>query len=106
MKRESPYFGSLAEVADYFNRTARTIRRWIRQERIPHFRLDGGQVLFDRREIAAWIEAGRREPLPPQRMRKRAAAVPLSPSIFPEPPRPRGQKRTRYAALPPNFPAQ
>lgn len=100
MKKESPYFGSLAEVADYFNRSPRTIRRWIRQERIPHFRLDGGQVLFDRREIAAWIEAGRREPLPPQRMRKRAAV----PSILPELQRTPGQKRTWGAALPRNIP--
>ena len=102
---ESQFFRSAVEVAAYLNKSPKTIRRWVAACRIPYCRTADGQTFFHREAIAAWIRSGFCEPLPPQRTRKRAAAVPLSPSILPEPQKPRGQKRTRNAALPPNIPA-
>ncbi len=100
---ESPYFGSLVEVAAYFNRSPRTIRRWVKACRVPYFRTDGNHLLFRRDFIEAWVRSGYREPIPPKRTRQAAANLPApKPS---EPPKPPGQKRTRRVPLPPNIPA-
>ncbi len=55
--RDDGFLG-VDDAAAYLSTTPAAIRRKVERNRIPHFRADG-RVLFDRRELRAWVEVGR-----------------------------------------------
>jgi excisionase family DNA binding protein len=42
-----------------------TLYAWVHQKRVPHIRISGRLVRFDRDELVAWLE-GRRVPASPE----------------------------------------
>jgi excisionase family DNA binding protein len=53
---------SVAEMATVLGISPYTIRSWVRERRIPYFKL-GKRVLFDERDALALLENARVEPL-------------------------------------------
>jgi predicted site-specific integrase-resolvase len=51
------------EVAERIGRSPWSVRMYVRQGRIPHFRPGGerGHLVFDSEEIDRWLESQRRE---------------------------------------------
>lgn len=53
---------TIPEVAELLNTSETTVRRWIAQREIPFLKL-GGSIRFDRKDITAYLDNARIEPI-------------------------------------------
>ena len=49
---------NVSDVAQLFGCSPKTVRSWVKDGQIPHFRLPGGHLRFRRAQIEQWINAG------------------------------------------------
>jgi excisionase family DNA binding protein len=63
----------LLEAGRYLNLSPHTLRSWVQRHRIPHLRL-GRRILFDPRELDAFVETSRVDPKTPEVIKRREAA--------------------------------
>lgn len=54
-----------SQAADMLAVPVGTLYAWVHQKRVPHIRISGRLVRFDRDELIAWLE-GRRVPASPE----------------------------------------
>ena len=52
-------FLTVAEAADYLGSTPAYVRKLCSMRRLPHFKPNGGRLLFDVGELESYIRAGR-----------------------------------------------
>lgn len=64
MKKDG--FMDVAEVAGFFHVSPWTVRGWIRERRIPFYKICG-RILFDRGDMEALRQAARVEPVEAER---------------------------------------
>jgi excisionase family DNA binding protein len=53
---------TVERAADALDKSIPTIRRWIQQKKLAHYKI-GGEIRIDPADIAALIAAGRRLPI-------------------------------------------
>ena len=52
---------TVAEVADHIRCAEKSIRRWMAERGLPHYRI-GGKLLFRTTEVDAWVRRHRNRP--------------------------------------------
>lgn len=55
----SPKWLTSREAAVWLGVSLATIRRWVKDGHLPHWRTPGGQLRFDPGELDAWLERRR-----------------------------------------------
>lgn len=63
---------TMREVAEYFQCSVSTVRRWVARGRVPHYRM-GKMIRFRRGELDAWLVAFREGEWPREGANPRAA---------------------------------
>jgi excisionase family DNA binding protein len=53
---------TIQQAAAALDKSVPTLRRWIQRRKLAHYRI-GGEIRFDRADLAALIAAGRRLPI-------------------------------------------
>lgn len=55
-------FYTIKEISEYLGFAENTIRKWIRNGEVPHFKLNGG-IRFDIQQIDKWVLKKYRQPV-------------------------------------------